>query len=506
MLFDDNDSVISEILGMVGVNESRHCVTSLDVETIRHFNTSPPTIVPDMLDFDANAEDEFEDDNMQLDEEVREGVTHENKKLLAASKLQPITFLLVPPESYEVKIERSSLLTQSICKKVSGPSSVGIRTGGVNIPLIFYLPKAGQSLTIEVREDALVEDVIKLVLFNHKARMIQPPLLYDAAVDRYELRLHEGDGEPDMDFKALERGKRLRQYGKLNEYCLRETNVRASVALSSVPSNDNITSQSVDVQGSGKSLGTPVVGEGKATISGTLPVNTVMVSLPNAGHVKLRVEETTTVRDLLPLIANKHRLRLYTDEYEFVMPNKDQIRLRLMSPVVDGNVPILALGVKEFVLQRRIYADTVKKGSAGWGGGKADNRNSSKTTSSTTVSHGNNVYQEWAVIEKDIHGRRQKRVLGMDAQKMYTYKRDLDLSLIRDLSPARPVDNGRLLPLAAQQRFISSIVKISVVEGDDLTFRIAWSDLKEICEMEYTCNSPRECSEIVARTRHLLKS
>lgn len=33
------------------------------------------------------------------------------------------------------------------------------------------------------------------------------------------------------------------------------------------------------------------------------------VQLPNVGHVKLRLESTTTARDLLPHIAKKHRIR-----------------------------------------------------------------------------------------------------------------------------------------------------------------------------------------------------
>ncbi len=35
----------------------------------------------------------------------------------------------------------------------------------------------------------------------------------------------------------------------------------------------------------------------------------VMILIPNAGHVKLRIDAATTARDLLPLIAKKHRLR-----------------------------------------------------------------------------------------------------------------------------------------------------------------------------------------------------
>lgn len=72
----------------------------------------------------------------------------------------------------------------------------------------------------------------------------------------------------------------------------------------------------------------------------------MMVQLPNVGHVKLRLEPTTTARDLLPHIAKKHRIRLcssippfhqrilvrlYTEDYIFTLSIEDQTRLKVYS-------------------------------------------------------------------------------------------------------------------------------------------------------------------------------
>jgi hypothetical protein len=75
-------------------------------------------------------------------------------------------------------------------------------------------------------------------------------------------------------------------------------------------------------------------------------MNMITIQLPNVGHVKLRLEPTTTARDLLPQIAKKHRIRsqelplarglshvalcrLYTEDYIFTMPIEDQTRLKV---------------------------------------------------------------------------------------------------------------------------------------------------------------------------------
>jgi len=79
----------------------------------------------------------------------------------------------------------------------------------------------------------------------------------------------------------------------------------------------------------------------------------VMVTLPNAGHVKLRLDDSTTARDILPMIAKKHRLRLFTETYVFTMSAEDQHRLKLTSPNIDPNLPILSLGIRELELQKK---------------------------------------------------------------------------------------------------------------------------------------------------------
>ena len=65
-------------------------------------------------------------------------------------------------------------------------------------------------------------------------------------------------------------------------------------------------------------------------------------------------EDDTTFRELLPMIAKTHRIRLITDEYVFVLNQKDQTRLKLMSPNVDMNMKIKLLGCKSFEIQKKL--------------------------------------------------------------------------------------------------------------------------------------------------------
>jgi len=83
-----------------------------------------------------------------------------------------------------------------------------------------YLPNRS-SMDIRVRKNASVESVIRKTLDDHKEKRILPALNY-RHLEEYELRMHEGDGEPDLDFR-LDRRKPFRDYGSVDELCLVET-------------------------------------------------------------------------------------------------------------------------------------------------------------------------------------------------------------------------------------------------------------------------------------------
>jgi len=67
-------------------------------------------------------------------------------------------------------------------------------------------------MEVSINYSSTVEQVIRLILREHKREGLRPALQYDQP-EQYELRLHEGDGLPDEDF-FLEREKPLSEYGK----------------------------------------------------------------------------------------------------------------------------------------------------------------------------------------------------------------------------------------------------------------------------------------------------
>jgi hypothetical protein len=112
-----------------------------------------------------------------------------------------------------------------------------------------------------------------------------------------------GDGEPDEDFPALDRHRTLKQFGNVTECCLctkKGATPPAAPASSPPPSVANKDPISV-------SHSTDLHLSSLLTVS--LQMNMITIQLPNVGHVKLRLEPTTTARDLLPQIAKKHRIR-----------------------------------------------------------------------------------------------------------------------------------------------------------------------------------------------------
>ena len=102
-------------------------------------------------------------------------------------------------------------------------------------------------------------------------------------------------------------------------------------------------------------------------------------------RVEERVDSNTTFGELLSRVALKlaerkrqqedsserkgrkegptgpppHILRLFSDEFAFAISPEDQERFKVLSPIVDLSGKVQPLGVREFELQKRVYADNV---------------------------------------------------------------------------------------------------------------------------------------------------
>lgn len=100
-----------------------------------------------------------------------------------------------------------------------------------------------------------------------------------------------------------------------------------------------------------------------------------------------------------------------------------------------------------------------------------------------------NAYQEWNVVKKNKFGRKQERVFGVDGKKIYNSKRG-------------QLKGGNQTGVQRAERSIATIVKMEILPLDPKTFRITWMDDRDVYNIEYTCETDRECSEIVTKINY----
>lgn len=476
MLFESIET-LNEMIGLIrsGPQQTEYPGQFHDVqdpEVDKLYCSSPfETELVGTFELDTPLGENEKEKNVESTEEAKANKTNfETNPILSSHhrgddlfKLQEIPIIPdgpAPPSSL-------ALLLNGGGKVAAGSPMPSRRKGG--IALTIYLPNR-EPISINFDTNNSVDDLIRSVLSSHKNESGgEGSDLHYHAPECYELRLHEGDGEPDEDFPAIDRQRALKQVGNVSEFCLCQQRGVPVPPLSSTtapttssPSKDN------------------------------LPTNMVMVTLPNSDHIKLRLEEHTTGRDILPNIAKKHRISLYTEDYVFRVLPADQSRLKLSTPDIDMDRPILPLKVKELDLQKRIYADTPKvpdtpifMAPRPLGADEDSVADLSILYTDVTAA----VYQEWAIVKKNKFGRMQERTLGIDGSKIYNSK--------RDGSSSRNV-------VHRAQRDISTVRKVGLLPEDHRAFRITYEDEGEINDIEYFCDSVRDCAEIVAKINYLI--
>jgi hypothetical protein len=272
-----------------------------------------------------------------------------------------------------------SLLIQKNQKDFSGASNKG------KLRLSIYLPDFSD-MRVYAITDCTVGELIRIILRQHESEEILPSLEYNNPF-LYELRMHEGDGEPDRDFPAYNTEQLLRNI-ESDEFCLceKENNANAfrtfsvnDSLFSSVPPTMTPLTSSDKSKGSGpggpltdkirdrdrgyegvfsRYDGSRVKGrdddddddddDDAGVLASSLPPpkleNLVTVKFPDGQSLQLEHEENSTLRDLIPVIAKQLRLRLvlsspslvlcliifftvgrvFTDEYEFLISPQDQ--------------------------------------------------------------------------------------------------------------------------------------------------------------------------------------
>ena len=460
--------------------------------------------------------------------------------------------------------------------------------------LIIYLP-TGASMSIYVGDSSNFEEIKSQILKEHEQNKLQPPLHYHAP-DCYEIRMHEGDGEPDMDFPAMGK-KTLAQMKVENEYCLCEVEGKnipppppgTSPASSSVnhhqyhpPPPPSSGSSSLIRRNSSRGNAPPVPYDPNATLQTNGADSSLVSSYNSSGisasidgstdirstdirsndmrsndihfgirtlnrpgsfmqhdpitmtiiigevHETLDVYSSMSLRDLLPEINKRNKLRLFSDEFAFSIAEEDQVRLKIMSPITDLRVNVHSLGVQVLELQKRQYADsTVIKPSssqqkspvpqllvttqhhllsnANVANLPSNSQNDKKGVKDVLIRGVNQhndhrpppimitnttggMYQEWTVVKKNKYGLRQDRIFGVDAVKVYNKNTKATGSVHR------------------AERLIADIRKIEMLDSDRKSFRVLWADDRDVYDIEYTCANTDDCSQIVAKLLFLVST
>lgn len=487
MLFEDLDS-LNEMIDLIRTGGAKESSASKgtrryrdlnDPEIDRLYSTSPPeseqvgtfeldnALLNDYMDGDSDGQETTKSSpaadviTSKADDNINIKAEYEDLKNIFRRKEIVKSGDISSSPSCLSQLLNSTEGSKSGCG--SAPAS------GVGISLTIYLPNKSP-LSVEVDPSDTVDSAINTILNVDKASDSPSSSLHHHAPECYELRLHEGDGEPDEDFPALDRKRVLKQFGNVAEYCLCQ---KPGVAIPPEPSKKSLSKKA-------------------SKRDDSLPADMIIVLLPNTGHTKLRLEPTTTAQDLIKLVSKTHRLKLYTVDYICSMSEEDQRRLQFYSRVLDPKVPILSFGIQKVELQQRVYADSSKLKPL-----KRMIRNDEGDSISMSKVDGNMlftditaaVYQEWNVIKQNKFGRMQERILGIDGNHLYNSRR---------------LGKGNKNGVSHAVRDISTVVQVQNVSGDPCSFRVTFDDGREIYDIGYTCDTARECIEIIAKLRYLL--
>ena len=325
----------------------------------------------------------------------------------------------------------------------------------------------------------------------------------------YELRLHDGDGEPDDDFPALDRTRKIRNYGRqaVNEYVLCPIPSKLQAFLSAKGGEG----------GAGPKLrvhisvgGQPAAGSGPP---GAVPD-------PAGFMAEVLLKQGMTVRKVLELCAKEYRFSLFHDDFQLVISAADQQRLKSTSKVLPLDAVVADLGLEQVQLTRRVFADSPptaggaqrklmhaasSSASVGVGGllrsADAGAAGGVPVTPSSTQGGGgfsHNIltaseFKEWEVVKINTRGRRQVRLMGIDLERITN----------------RKVEKRRLLShqTVNAERLVTSIHRV-LVKNDkpQVAFAITFVEGSpdSLITLNYEARSAYERAEIMAKLEYIM--
>ena len=370
------------------------------------------------------------------------------------------------------------------------------------IKLCVYLAPDTTPLSFTIAEDATVDLAITTVLKEYVLAADDYPgvKVHGHAPQCYELRLHEGDGEPDEDFPALDRNQNIKNFGDGGDY---------EYCLCQIP---NVPVPTVSISNMNAGENGPSRVRMMSRASGLSSKAHVKVHLHPGAYKIIHVPDEGTVRVLCAKVVSQYlnnmKTSLATETFEFHVNDVDKKRLGLMSNTLSGEVVLKKLEVEEIFLQKKKFADDpviVNKKAAAVQtnvSGKPDIEQYMQDLDDMTAGR----YKEFSIVKKNKFGRHQKRNIGIDNIKIYNMKRGAAGLTGRVFTAFRLISTVRSIEvLEREQGFFERFGETE--EEDYKTLKIDFQDGDEekAVSWEITAKDKYECAEIVAKIKYLGK-
>uniref|UniRef100_A0A7S2WD06 CRIM domain-containing protein n=1 Tax=Mucochytrium quahogii TaxID=96639 RepID=A0A7S2WD06_9STRA len=376
--------------------------------------------------------------------------------------------------------------------------------GGPSLRMTFYL---GDRSALEVRAP-LGAKVSEAIECGIKAGLkLSKKLSRDAR--RYELRIHEEDGLPDLDFPALDGMMRIENFCEDSNpefcLCLKAGEFDSSTEEESVEDEDEDQQQPMDATQLAETIAQKM---GQKIVF-------IKIYLPELGaYMTLQVKPGMKAVELLAQVQAKRRLPLFTEEYQFTVKEEDRVSLGLLSDVIDMNTDLYESGIRNVELRRRKYADTPSErepkpnrkktsndefgdmkgfGEEMSGGPKTKFDPDNFVFNDLTAA----VYEEWNVVKTNKWGKRQRRVFGLDYQKIYNKKQRKDIG--------KNVLSNSTVKRA--ERFVADVLTVNYSPSEPNCFSILWKDQTGVSDLSLKYeveDGPEAAAYIIAKMRYIL--
>jgi len=212
----------------------------------------------------------------------------------------------------------------------------------------------------------------------------------------------------------------------------------------------------------------------------------------------LKTTKELTLRDLFPLVAKKKQVspsELPPEMYNLVYFSSPQ-----MEPL-DLSSKVAKLTMDHLLLLRKVKSSGISSAIAA----EAKDRDNNPQHTFMFTKETAMAYSEYKVIKTNTRGKKQKRILGIDATNIYNMheKSTTKSKIIGRRSSFEKA--GAAGGVAHPFRPISTVVQCEVMQEDPQSFKIVFRDpaTNSLKMLQYQTETKMECAEIVAKIEYL---